>query len=46
MSTRSTVKFYNGVQEQPVLSVYQQFDGYIEGVGHELANWLKQKKNN
>jgi hypothetical protein len=44
MSTRSTVKFYNGVQEQPILSVYQQFDGYISGVGHELANWLKKKK--
>lgn len=44
MPTRSTVKFYNGVQEQPVLSVYQHFDGYIEGVGHKLANWLKKKK--
>lgn len=45
MSTRSTVKFYNEFdQEQPILSVYQQYDGYIEGVGHELATWLKDKK--
>jgi len=45
MGTRSTVKFYSQFnQDEPVLSVYQQYDGYIEGVGHELAKWLKDKK--
>lgn len=45
MGTRSTVKFYSEFnQKTPILSVYQQYDGYISGVGHELANWLKDKK--
>ncbi len=44
MGTRSTVKFYDEVEEQPILSVYQQYDGYIRGVGHDLANFLKDKK--
>ncbi len=45
MGTRSTVKFYSEFdQETPILSVYQQFDGYIDGVGHELAEFLKDKK--
>jgi len=44
MGTRSTVKFYNEFEkEEPILSVYQQFDGYIDGVGHDLANFLKGK---
>ena len=42
MGTRSTVRFYeNG---KLILSVYQQYDGYISGVGCELANFLKDKK--
>lgn len=45
MGTRSTVKFYNQFnQSEPILSVYQQFDGYIDGVGHDLARFLKDKK--
>ena len=45
MGTRSTIKFYNEFnKDEPVLSVYQQFDGYIEGAGHDLANFLKGKK--
>ena len=44
MGTRSTVRFFNEYSEKPILSVYQQYDGYIEGVGHELANWLLKKK--
>ena len=45
MGTRSTVKFFNEYNsERPILSVYQQYDGYIEGVGHSLAEWLKDKK--
>lgn len=45
MGTRSTVKFYSEFnQEEVVLAVYQQYDGYIEGVGYTLAKWLKDKK--
>lgn len=44
MGTRSTVKFYSEFkQDEPILSVYQQYDGYIDGVGHDLANFLKGK---
>lgn len=45
MGTRSTIKFYSEFhQEEPLVCIYQQFDGYIDGVGHELAEWLKDKK--
>ncbi len=45
MGTRSTVKFYSTFDDrEPILCVYQQYDGYITGVGHELANFLKEKK--
>lgn len=47
MGTRSTVKFYNNgdtALETPILSVYQQYDGYYSGVGEELADWLKSMK--
>lgn len=41
MGTRSTVAFIdNG---QCIAKIYQQYDGYISGVGHELAEWLKGK---
>jgi len=44
MGTRSTVKFYDEQQkDEPILSVYQQFDGYIDGVGYDLVNFLKNK---
>lgn len=45
MGTRSTVKFYSEyAQDEPVMCVYQQFNGYIDGVGHDLANFLINKK--
>jgi hypothetical protein len=45
MGTRSTVKFYSDWDpEIAVLSVYQQFDGYIAGVGRSLAEFLEEKK--
>ena len=44
MATRSTVKFYEGDQEEPILSVYHHWDGYISGVDHDLAKWLNSKK--
>lgn len=46
MGTKSTIKFYeleNG-KKNLLASIYQQFDGYIEGVGYELAEFLIQKK--
>ena len=44
MGTRSTVKFYSEFNQEPLLGVYQQFDGYISGVGYDLAKFLKDKK--
>jgi hypothetical protein len=45
MGTRSTVKFFSQHdQDQPLASIYQQWDGYITGVGHDLADFLKDKK--
>lgn len=40
MGTRSTVKFYE--DEKNILSVYQQYDGYVEGVGKQVADLLEQ----
>lgn len=45
MGTRSTIKFvekYNN-EERPLVNIYQQCDGYIDGVGYELARWLLGK---
>jgi hypothetical protein len=44
MGTRSTIRFYEEGQEMPILTIYQQYDGYIDGVGKELAEWLNNKK--
>lgn len=45
MGTRSTISFIekdkNG--ESTVAYVYQQFDGYLEGVGKSLSEWLMPK---
>lgn len=45
MGTRSTIKFIekweNGCDE--LVNIYQQYDGYIDGVGKELARWLLSK---
>ena len=44
MGTTATVKFkYN--ECYPILvNVYHHYDGYIDGVGHELARFLLSKK--
>lgn len=42
MGTRSTVKFYEG--DKNILSVYQQYDGYVEGVGAQIAELFKKYK--
>lgn len=53
MGTRSTIKFITKRKNEklpheydytPLVSVYQQWDGYVEGVGYDLANYLKSKK--
>ena len=45
MGTRSTITFYSSeVPEEPIVTIYQQYDGYISGVGHNLANWLLKMK--
>lgn len=46
MGTRSTIKFYSEFKQdddKPLVCIYQQYDGYISGVGHELAEFLKDK---
>ena len=45
MGTRSTITFIAGNEygNIPLVKIYQQYDGYIKGVGYELANWLLKK---
>ncbi len=45
MGTRSTIRFIEKYEyrEKQLVNIYQQFDGYIEGVGYELAKWLINK---
>jgi hypothetical protein len=38
MGTRSTVKFYS--DNEIMVAIYQQYDGYLEGKGKELAEFL------
>lgn len=41
MGIRSVITFY--VKETPYVSVYQQYDGYPDGVGKDLCDWLSDK---
>ena len=45
MGTRSTMKFIRKENNKliPLVNIYRQYDGYIDGVGHELAKWLLDK---
>lgn len=45
MGTRSTITFYSrmGGTIFFLVNIYQQYDGYLEGVGKELCEWLKPK---
>lgn len=45
MGTRSTITFIERVHagDSIVAQVYQQYDGYLEGVGESLAEWLMPK---
>lgn len=47
MGTRSTIAFinkYKDGEEEIFAKIYQQYDGYLEGVGRELCKWLLNKK--
>ena len=46
MGTRSTTKFIEkrGDKKVELVNIYQQWDGYVEGKGYDLANFLKSKK--
>ena len=46
MGTRSTMKFISKYDDKltPLVNVYRQYDGYVDGVGHQLAEWLLEKK--
>ena len=39
MATRSTIVFMKE-NETPVATVYKHFDGYVDGLGYALAEWL------
>lgn len=45
MGTKSTITFYSrmGGTNFFLVNIYQQYDGYLEGVGKELCEWLKSK---
>ena len=46
MGTRSKTSFIRkiGDKKECLVSVYQQYDGYIEGVGYEIANYILSKE--
>ena len=46
MGTLSTITFYEVREDEllPMVRVLQVYDGYIGGVGHELAEWLLNKR--
>lgn len=45
MGTRSTITFCEKHDNKliPYVNIYQQYDGYLEGVGKDLCMWLKNK---
>lgn len=45
MGTRSTITFCGKVDNEiiPYVNIYQQYDGYLDGVGVELCRWLNNK---
>ena len=46
MGTRSKTSFIRkiGDKREHLVSVYQQYDGYIEGVGYDIANYILSKE--
>ena len=45
MGTRSTITFFEKRNNSvyPIVNIYQQYDGYLEGVGKDLCEWLMSK---
>ena len=45
MGTRSKTSFIKkiGYNRVHLVSIYQQYDGYIEGVGYDIANYILDK---
>lgn len=45
MGTRSTITFIGKVDDKeiPYALIYQQYDGYLSGVGAQLVHWLDKK---
>ena len=46
MATHCTVKFSlkdDNEELTPIVNVYHHYDGYIDGVGYDLAKWLCKK---
>lgn len=46
MGTRSKTSFIEkrGEEHIHLVSVYRQYDGYVEGMGHDLANYILDKE--
>lgn len=46
MGTRSKTSFIKKVDGEQIhlVSIYQQYDGYISGVGHEIADYILNKE--
>lgn len=42
MSTRASIRFFEGDREY--IKLYHHWDGYIEGLGYDIANWLLKKR--
>lgn len=44
MGTSATIRFKHKEDNSILVNVYHHYDGYIEGVGHDLAEFLLSKK--
>lgn len=46
MGTRSKTSFIRkmGDKKEHLVSIYKQYDGYIEGMGYEIANYILNKE--
>ena len=44
MGTRSTIHIYDNYGRH-LVSIYNQYDGYYQGVGKEIYEWFKNKEN-
>lgn len=44
MGTRSLTFVYDEFRDTPIINMYRQYDGYMEGHGQELAAFLNGKR--